>query len=136
MLRNHFIFFIVTVIFSSNLFAEFISIGNEDLTKMMQKGVAVIDIRTPPEWKKTGIIPGSHKLMFYDENGHSNPQQWLQEFNKIVNSNDQPFVLVCHSGGRSEMVGQFLDDKVGMKRVYHLKDGISSWKEERRNTVE
>ena len=51
--------------------AAIIDIDNVELGKLMAKGVPVIDIRTSPEWQQTGIIPGSHLLTFFDEQGQA-----------------------------------------------------------------
>lgn len=131
MIHKQSIFLFSSILYCCVVFAEFIPVDNKELQGLMEKqGIAIIDIRTPEEWKKSGIIPGSHKLTFYDKNGQSDPQNWLAAFKQIVGSDDQPFVLVCHGGKRSEAVGRFLNDEIGMKRVYHLQNGIVSWKKE------
>ena len=43
----------------------------------MQQGVEVIDVRTTSEWKKTGVVEGSHLIMFYDEKGKYDLNSWL-----------------------------------------------------------
>lgn len=112
---------------SSTALAELIGINPDQLQTMIDQGALVVDVRTPNEWDKTGIIPNSHKLMYYDEDGNSDAQKWLTQLRALKNSKDQPVVVVCHSGRRSAAVGQFLDNKVGMPNVYHLENGISGW---------
>ena len=31
----------------------------------MEKNIKIIDIRTPSEWKETGIVKGAYTLMFW-----------------------------------------------------------------------
>jgi rhodanese-related sulfurtransferase len=100
----------------------------------LSKDALVIDIRTPQEWQTTGIIPGSHPVKFFDQNGKYDTQQWLAEVQKLQSSPDQEIILVCHSGGRSGKVGELLSEKLNMPNVSHLKNGITSWIQEQRPT--
>mgnify|MGYP000659115619 CR=1 FL=1 len=122
-MRNIFLI-LITAIFA---FADFKGINPSQLQEMINKNITVIDIRTPPEWKEVGIIPTSKKIMFFDEKGQYNLQNWLNEFSKDIKDKDQAFVLVCRSGNRTGIVGDFLSKQLGFKNVYHLQDGIKSW---------
>ena len=113
-------------------FAQFIGISPGVLQEKIDQNIVVIDIRTPPEWNEVGIIPTSKKIMFFDEKGNYNVNSWLAQLSKYVKDKDQPFVLVCRSGNRTGMVGDFLYKKVGYKNVFHLEDGIKSWIKENR----
>ena len=107
--------------------AELIGVDPDKLQSMIDQGALVVDVRTQKEWDTTGVIPSSHKLMYYDENGNSSADQWLAELRGLRHTEDQAVVIVCHSGGRSASVGHFLDNEVGMSNVYHLENGISGW---------
>ena len=115
---------LITAIFA---FADFKGINPSQLQEMINKNITVIDIRTPPEWKEVGTIPTSKKIMFFDDKGQYNLQNWLAEFSKDIKDKDQAFVLVCRSGNRTDTVGNFLSKQLGFKNVYHLQDGIKSW---------
>lgn len=116
--------FLVTILLlTSILNADFKHISYEEIKKL--GNVPIIDIRTPPEWKETGVIPGSIKLMAFDERGKIDINSWLKEFSKYVKDKNQPFVLVCRSASRTGILGQYLD-KIGYKNVYDLKGGITS----------
>ncbi len=121
------IVFALLVLLPLSLFAKFQHIDIKETQQLMKKGVPVIDIRTPPEWKETGVIPGAHKIMFFDQRGRYNVQKWLKTFSKVVKDKNQPFILVCHTANRTKMVGQFLDKQMGYKHVYDLKGGIDHW---------
>jgi rhodanese-related sulfurtransferase len=127
---------ILAFIFSlTSLFAEFIDLTPAQLQEKIKSNTVVIDIRTPPEWVQTGVIPTSQKIMFFDERGGYNFEKWIGSFGKYVTSKDQEFVLVCRSGNRTGSVGKVLSQKLGYKKVYHLKHGIKSWIKENRKTV-
>jgi len=111
----------------SALMAEFKEVNVAELEDMMKKNVQIIDIRTPAEWKETGVINGSHKIMFFDERGGYNIDKWMAEFSKYVKDKNQPFVLVCRTASRTKMVGKFLDGQMGYKNTYDLKGGIVKW---------
>lgn len=118
--------FILIVTFAHSSFAEVGQLSNEELKKMMDNNVPIIDIRRADEWKSTGIIQSSYKMTFFDARGKYDMTKWLAELDKIA-SKDEPFVLICRSGNRTGQVSNFLDKKLGYKKVYHLKNGIKKW---------
>lgn len=117
------------VLFSSLLTAaELTDLNNAQLQAMqLNDDALVIDVRTAQEWRNTGIIPNSRKLEFFNKDGKYNAEQWLKSLNKLKSRPDQPVILVCRSGNRSGMVGNFLAKQQGMSNVYHLSSGIQSW---------
>jgi len=106
------------------LFADFTSIGADELKKLQAENVPVIDIRTPGEWKETGVIPGAHKIMFFDERGNYDVQKFLNALSKVAPDKNKPIVLVCRTASRTKIVGDFLSKQVGYKKVKDLKGGI------------
>ena len=52
---------------------KFKNINNSELKELLKKGVRLIDVRRPDEWKETGIVKGSHLLSFFDGRGRVNP---------------------------------------------------------------
>jgi rhodanese-related sulfurtransferase len=87
-----------------------------------QKHIKIIDIRTPAEWKETGIVKDSYTIMFFDEKGNFNVKNFLEQLKKVV-KRDEQFALICRVGSRSDMVSKFLSEKLGYK-VINLKGGI------------
>ncbi len=126
-----FFFLFITKILSA---AELINLTANDLSNELHNNALVIDIRTPQEWQQTGIIPGSHPIMFFNKNGKYNAEQWLASVRQLQTSSDQEIILVCHSGGRSGKVGHYLTDQLNLSHVAHLANGISSWLKENRPT--
>ena len=115
--------------FTCSICAEELGLLSPEQLIAMQKNTnaLVIDIRTEKEWETTGIIPDSHKLQFFSSKGKYDEKQWLTSLKKLKTSNDQPVILVCRSGNRSEMVGNLLSNKLNMKNIYHLSEGIMPW---------
>lgn len=114
--------------------AEVIDVGNTELQELMRDGVPVVDVRTPGEWQQTGIIEGSHRLMFFDETGRYDVQAWLDQLGEIAGP-DNPVALVCAVGGRTMAISQFLSGQAGYTKVYNVAGGIKSWMEDGNQTV-
>lgn len=102
---------------------------------MIKDNIAMIDIRRPDEWKATGVIKNAHKLTFFDEYGNHDIPTWMREFEKIVTSKDEAFVLICAHANRTRVVGDFLIQNHGYKNVAHLAGGMALWLEENREVV-
>ena len=60
---------------------------------LLQQGMAIVDVRRPEEWQLTGTVAGSILLTFFDEEGNSAPEEWLQKLNQQV-ATDVPLVLI------------------------------------------
>jgi len=108
------------LLLATSLFAE---LKQEWATeKFLQKNIKVIDIRTPAEWRETGIVKGSYPIMFFDEQGNYDVPKFLKALDKVVKKDEQ-FALICRVGSRTGMVSDFLANKMGYK-VINLKGGI------------
>ncbi len=116
------------LIFSTSLFAGVKDLDIEKFEKAKKEGIPVIDIRTPSEWRETGIIDGSHTIMFFDPSGRYDLKSFLEQLSRLGIDKNSPFVLVCRSASRTKMLGDFLSDKMGYKNVYELKGGILNWR--------
>jgi rhodanese-related sulfurtransferase len=47
-------------------------------------------------------------------------------------SKDQPVVLICRTGNRTDVLGRHLVERMGYSRVYNVRDGIVGWLSEGR----
>ena len=99
----------------------------QQLKQVKEEGAVLIDIRTPMEWKQTGVVPGSKLLTFFDEFGNYNIETFMNEFEKLVPTKDTPFVLICRTGSRTTTVGNFLANQAGYTNVMHLAGGVFAW---------
>lgn len=120
------------LVLSNSSYAAVGNLTSEQLIEAKNQGMVIIDIRTPQEWNDIGVIPGSKKIMFFNEQRKPMVSEFLSEFQKLVTNKDQPFILVCRSGSRTGVVTQFLDAKVGYSKGAHLAKGIKSWIAEKR----
>ena len=105
------------------LFADFQSIKTAEFEALVKNGAPIIDIRTPDEWKE-GVVPGSHKIMFFNEKGDYNVDKFLMQFAAVVKDKNQPFILVCRTASRTKVVGQFLANQMGYTNTKELAGGI------------
>ena len=98
-----------------------------------ENNMKIIDIRTPAEWRETGIVKGSYTIMFFDEKGNFNVATFLKQLDMVVKK-DESFALICRIGSRTGMVSEFLSEKLGYK-VTNLKGGIMKMIHEGYTTV-
>ena len=110
--------------FATLLIAEFKSIDANEVEKMIKKGVPIIDIRLPVEWRQTGIIEGAHLVTFFDELGRVNAPEWMYNLGRIVKSKKDPFIIYCAHANRTKILGEWLSKEMGFEKVYELKGGI------------
>jgi len=108
------------LLLATSLFAE---LKQEWATEgFLNKNIKVIDIRTPEEWRETGIVKGATTIMFFDEQGNYDVPKFLKALDKVVKKDEQ-FALICRVGSRTGMVSEFLSNKLGYN-VINLKGGI------------
>lgn len=106
--------------------AEIVTIDSAELQDLIEQGVPLVDVRTPGEWRETGVIEGSHLLTFFDERGRYDAAAWLAELERIAGP-DQPVALICATGGRTTAISFFLDQQVGYDTIYHAEEGVIGW---------
>ena len=126
---------LLTALLSASLFAEFKTVDADTFAKLQAKGYPVIDIRTPMEWKQTGIIKGAHKMMFFAPNGQPDIANWFFELGHLVKSKKDPVLIYCAHANRSKALGKGLE-QMGFEHVYELKGGIENgWIKAGKKTV-
>ena len=114
--------------------AEVMNIDSAELARLSASGVVVIDIRTEPEWKESGVIAGSKLMTFFDEKGRADPPVWLEKVKQVAKP-DQPVILICRSGNRTRAATQFLSQQAGYKTVYNVSGGMNAWFKDGRAVV-
>ena len=102
--------------------------------KMIDDNIVMIDVRRKEEYKRTGVIRNAHLLTFFDEFGNYDMESWMKEFEKIVTSKEQTFVLICAHANRTRTIGNFLIEQ-GYKNCSHLFGGMALWQQELRETI-
>ena len=91
-------------------FAEVIDINNEEMIKLSNVNIPIVDVRRSSEWDQTGVIPNSILLTFFDEEGNYNFDEWYEKLQLEINVTD-PIILICRSGYRSKIVANMIDEK-------------------------
>ncbi|HIQ27620.1 MAG TPA: rhodanese-like domain-containing protein [Sulfurovum sp.] len=116
---------LVLSLLSVSLFADFQTVDAKEFEKLMAKGYTTIDIRTPGEWKQTGIIKGAHKMMFFTPKGDADLAEWFFNLGRLIKDKNEPILIYCAHANRTKSLGQGLV-QMGFKNVYELKGGIEN----------
>ena len=106
------------------------NIDSKELETMLSRGVKIMDIRRPDEWRETGIVEGSERLTAFDGKGHF-VKSFPTAFRKFSKP-DNEIILICRTGNRSAVLAQMLTEQAEYKQVYNVKDGIVKWIEEKK----
>lgn len=109
------------------------NLDNAALQEKIAAGVPVYDIRRAEEWLQTGVIKGSELLTFVDANGRMQ-NDFLPRFTSAVGKDD-PVILICRTGNRTNVLARYLIKELGYSKVYNVKDGITRWIRERKPVV-
>lgn len=64
-------------------------------------------------------------MTFVDANGRVMPN-FLETFTSTVNK-DQPVVLICRTGNRTDVLARHLVEQMGYSQVYNVRRGIMGW---------
>lgn len=108
------------ILFAISLLAD---VQNEYISKeLLKQNIPIVDIRTPGEWRETGLIKGAVPIMFWDEKGNYDARKFLIELNQKVDTK-KPFALICHTGSRTSIIAPWLSKEFGYK-VINLKGGM------------
>ena len=135
MMRTRVIFFVAAALAAClTARAEVIDIDTDELARLLAEGVTIIDIRTAPEWKQTGIIEGSHLITFFDRYNRYDIPGWLERVRAIAEP-EEPVILICRTGSRTAPVSGLLGIREGYATVYNVRPGIVKWIAEKRPVV-
>jgi len=108
------------LLLSVSLFAE---LKNEYISKdLLNSNTPIVDIRTPPEWRETGLLKGAIPIMFFTQRGDYDIDKFLKELNEKVDTK-KPFALICHTGNRTSILAPWLAKEMGYD-VINLKGGM------------
>jgi len=105
---------ILLALLSVSLFAE---LKNTYITqKILDSDLPIVDVRTPGEWKETGLLKGAIPIMFFNEQGKYNINVFLKELNAKVDTT-KPFAIICHTGSRTSMIAPWMSKELNYKVV-------------------
>ena len=115
-------------------FAEVIDVDDQEMIKLSNDNIPIVDVRRSSEWDQTGVIPNSILLTFFDEEGNYNFDEWYEKLQLEISVTD-PIILICRSGKRSKVVANMIDEKFNTI-IYNAQSGINSWINKKFITVE
>ncbi|CAA6807291.1 MAG: Rhodanese family protein [uncultured Sulfurovum sp.] len=116
---------LVTALLTMSLLAEFKSIAAYEFKELQKDGVPIIDIRTQGEWDDIGIIEGSHKVTFFNEQGQPLLADFFFTLGTLVKDKSAPFIIYCAHASRTSVLGEGLLS-MGFTNVYELQGGIEN----------
>ena len=108
--------------------ASGLALANPDLTApeaaaaVAAGKVTLIDIRTPPEWKETGVARGAKLLNMLHPQGAPGFTNALLD--KVKGDKNAPIALICRTGNRTTQVQRYLQSQ-GFTNVYNVKEGMA-----------
>jgi rhodanese-related sulfurtransferase len=109
---------LICLLFGINLSAQIKNVDAEAFKKYIdeKKGI-LIDLRTPEEIEKKGMIPGAQKIDYL-----------AKDSEKIIAKLDKKktYLIYCAGGGRSGECAELMT-KLGFKEVVNLEKGYGDW---------
>ena len=69
-------------------FAEVIDVDDQEMIKLSNLNIPIVDVRRSSEWDQTGVIPNSILLTFFDEEGNYNFDEWYEKLQLEINLTD------------------------------------------------
>ena len=84
--------------------------------------ITLIDIRTPPEWKETGVAKGAQLINMLHPQGAPGFTNALLD--KVKGDKNAPIALICRTGNRTTQVQRFLQAQ-GFTQVYNVSEGMA-----------
>ena len=115
-------------------FAEVIDVDDQEMIKLSNDNIPIVDVRRSSEWVQTGVIPNSILLTFFDEEGNYNFDEWYEKLQLEINVSN-PIILICRSGKRSKIIAKMMDKDFDII-IYNAQSGINSWINKKFITVE
>jgi rhodanese-related sulfurtransferase len=98
-------------------------ISAPDALAAMRAGqTTLIDIRTPPEWKQTGVAAGASLINMLHPQGAAGFVNAVLE--KVGGDKTAPITLICRTGNRTSQVQKYLQAQ-GFTQVYHVAEGMA-----------
>lgn len=93
----------------------------EALAKAQAGEITLVDIRTPPEWRQTGVAPVARRIDM------TNPKFLEQLMQDMGGDRAAPIALICRTGNRSGYLQTQLQS-IGFTNVYDVPEGMAGSK--------
>ncbi len=95
------------------------------LQALLDRGVPVVDLRTPQEWRQTGIIDGAERITAFDLRGRF-VESFPDRFIAVAGPEDE-VALICWTGARSRAIAEAISTRIGYTKVYNVDGGMEAW---------
>jgi len=83
--------------------------------------MVLIDVRTPEEWRQTGVPVGAKRLDYRNRAGE---RQFVERIVSMVGGDrNAPLAIICRSGNRSAQVQSLLTEN-GFTQVVNVQEGM------------
>jgi rhodanese-related sulfurtransferase len=116
---------LLTTLFAMTAFTALAStdLAAPDASAKVQAGqVTLIDIRTPGEWKETGVPKGAKLVNMVHPQGATGFVNAVLE--KVNGDRAAPIALICRTGNRTTQVQRYLESQ-GFTKIYNVKEGMA-----------
>jgi rhodanese-related sulfurtransferase len=88
---------------------------------VVEQRLTLIDVRTPEEWRQTGVAPGALRI---DMSRPGGPQLFVERVLKAVDGDkNAPIGLICRTGNRSGVMQRVLL-QAGFTDVANVSEGM------------
>lgn len=95
--------------------------GAEAFARAQQGDVTIVDVRSPQEWKQTGVPAGAEPITIHGPQGM---EGFVRAMVQSVNGRlDTPIALICARGNRSTYASDALQ-AAGFTQVLNIKEGM------------
>ena len=92
--------------------------------RLVQAGVALVDVRSPEEYRFVGHVPGSFNVPWASGTSLTRNPRFVRELEaKLGGRKDAPVLLLCRSGKRSVLAAEAAA-KAGFSAVYNVLEGF------------
>ncbi len=111
---------LLLMLLSISLFAEY---KNAYMTQeLLDSDIPIVDVRTAPEWKETGLLKEAIPIVFFSEQGKPLINSFLKELNEKVDTS-KPFAIICHTGSRTSVIAPWLSKELNYN-VINISGGM------------
>ncbi|WP_259782942.1 FKBP-type peptidyl-prolyl cis-trans isomerase [Aestuariispira ectoiniformans] len=105
---------------------KYSNIDSAKAVELQSGGAKVVDIRTPDEWKKTGVIDGATLLQAFGRNGRI-LKDFPPSFEAAIAHGDDVIIVGSGDDQRAALLSLILVERAGYEKVYNLAGGVEEW---------
>ena len=121
MIKSFVFIFCLYLITTSSIIAKDMT-PNEAAVEL-NNNLLIIDVRSKPEWKETGVIANAKLIQMYTA-GRTLRKEYVSEVLDYIGENKGIEVaIICHSGGRSSGTVKMLEEK-GYYNISNISEGM------------